>query len=131
MTDIIVKIMIELLLVLALATKQIKQGRFSKRAITIYIACCSMSRLHREICEEVVGGERDRGSPPKIGSIDSGRGSDDCCADLKRGPWSRRQCEGSYGRCGKLARLFPDNFLMAVSLDGKASTDSIRQDLGM
>jgi hypothetical protein len=30
MTDIIVKILIEVLSVLALATKQIKQGRFSK-----------------------------------------------------------------------------------------------------
>jgi len=30
MTDIIVKIMVELLSVLALATKQVKQGRFSK-----------------------------------------------------------------------------------------------------
>jgi hypothetical protein len=34
MTDIIVKIMIELLSVLALATKQIEQGRFSKCAVT-------------------------------------------------------------------------------------------------
>ena len=34
MTDIIVKIMVELLSVLALATKQINQGRFSKCAIT-------------------------------------------------------------------------------------------------
>jgi hypothetical protein len=33
MTDIIVKIMIELLSVLALATTQIRQGRFSKRMI--------------------------------------------------------------------------------------------------
>jgi len=33
MTDIIVKILVELLSVLALATKQIKQGRFSKHAI--------------------------------------------------------------------------------------------------
>ena len=31
MTDVIVQIMVELLSVLALATKQIKQGRFSKR----------------------------------------------------------------------------------------------------
>jgi hypothetical protein len=36
MTDIIVKIMIEILLVLALATKQIKESRFSKCAV-IYI----------------------------------------------------------------------------------------------
>ena len=33
MTDLIVKIMLELLSVLALATKQIRQGRFSKRII--------------------------------------------------------------------------------------------------
>ena len=30
MTDIVVKVMVELLLVLALATKEIEQGRFSK-----------------------------------------------------------------------------------------------------
>jgi hypothetical protein len=34
MTDIIIKIMVELLSVLALASKQIKQGRFSKHAVT-------------------------------------------------------------------------------------------------
>ena len=33
MTDIIVKIMVELLSVLALATKQTKQGRFSRRIL--------------------------------------------------------------------------------------------------
>ena len=33
MTDLIVKIIVELLSVLALATKQIKQGRFSKGAV--------------------------------------------------------------------------------------------------
>ena len=34
MTEIVIKIMVELLSVLALATKQIKQGRFSKCAVT-------------------------------------------------------------------------------------------------
>ena len=34
MSEIIVKIMVELLSVLALATKQIEQGRFSKCAVT-------------------------------------------------------------------------------------------------
>jgi hypothetical protein len=48
MTDIIVKIMVELLSVLALAKKQIEQGRFSK--------CCRIdiargSMFHREVCE--------------------------------------------------------------------------------
>ena len=36
MTDIIIKITVELLSVLALATKQVEQGRFSKCAVHIY-----------------------------------------------------------------------------------------------
>jgi hypothetical protein len=56
MTDIIVKILVEVLSVLALATKEIKQGRFSKCAIT-YIAQGSMWR--REVRQKVVGEERD------------------------------------------------------------------------
>jgi hypothetical protein len=38
MTEVIVKIMLELLSVLALASKQIKQGRFSKCAITFILS---------------------------------------------------------------------------------------------
>jgi hypothetical protein len=38
MTEVIVKIMLELLSVLALASKQIKQGRFSERAITFILS---------------------------------------------------------------------------------------------
>jgi hypothetical protein len=53
MTDIIVKIMVEVLSVLALATKQIKEGRFSKCTIT-YIAHGSM--CHREVCQKAVWG---------------------------------------------------------------------------
>ena len=70
MTDIIVKIMAEFLSVLALATKQVEQGRFSKGAIHINTFYGSM--CHREIRTEVVGGERDRGGSTAIGSIDAG-----------------------------------------------------------
>ena len=42
MTDIIVKIMAELLSVLALATKQIKQGRFSKRILVFEVRLLNM-----------------------------------------------------------------------------------------
>ena len=70
MTDVIVKIMIELLSVLALATKQIEQGRFSKCAVYMYTVCGSICR--REVRAEVVRGERDRGSSTAIGSIDAG-----------------------------------------------------------
>ena len=50
--DLVTKIMVELLSVLALATKQIKQGRFSKCDVGCTLLC---SMCHREIREEVVG----------------------------------------------------------------------------
>jgi hypothetical protein len=51
MTDIIIKIMIELLSVLALATKQIRQGRFSKCAITytLLVAQCSIEKFAKKL----------------------------------------------------------------------------------
>lgn len=51
MREIIVKIMAELLSVLALATNQIKQGRLSEYHImyTTYRSMC-----HREVCEEAI-----------------------------------------------------------------------------
>jgi hypothetical protein len=68
-TDIILQIMIELLSVLALATKQIKQGRFSK---CVVMDTLRRSTCHREIREVVAGEGRDTGCPPEIGSIDQG-----------------------------------------------------------
>ena len=59
MTDIVIKIMVELLSVFALATKQIKQGRFSKY---IVISRYDSSTLYREIREEAARRARDRGS---------------------------------------------------------------------
>ena len=85
MTEVIVKIMVELLSVLALASKQIKEGRFSKWNIT-YIDCSSM--CHREIHEENIGGKRDRIRASKIGSIDPRRGPDDCCTNTGCRPWT-------------------------------------------
>ena len=51
MTDIVVKIMVELLSVLALATKQIKQGRFSKYAAThrLYVAQCTTEKFAKKL----------------------------------------------------------------------------------
>ena len=69
MMDIIVKIFVEFLSVLALATKQVEQGRFSKCAVYAYTICGLM--CHREVCAEVVRGERDRGGSTAIGSIDA------------------------------------------------------------
>jgi hypothetical protein len=44
MMDLIIKIMVELLSVLALATKQIKQGRFSKRAVRYTLLMLNVSQ---------------------------------------------------------------------------------------
>jgi len=54
MTDIIVKIIVELLSVLSLATKQIRQGRFSKRTIFYkpFIAQCSIEKFTKKLFGE-------------------------------------------------------------------------------
>src|SRR5579863_6043522 len=54
MTDIIVKILVELLSVLALATKQIKQGRFSKHIImyNLSVAQCSIEKFTKKLLGE-------------------------------------------------------------------------------
>ena len=54
MTSVIVKIMAELLSVLAIATKQIRQGRFSKHtsACTLPIAHCAIEKFTRKLLGE-------------------------------------------------------------------------------
>jgi len=52
MMDILVRIMAEVLSVLALATKQIKQGRLSKLITPGYLAF--VSKPFREVCQGVV-----------------------------------------------------------------------------
>jgi hypothetical protein len=51
MTDIVIKIMVELLSVLALATKQIKQGRFSKYTVTytLPVAYCTTEKFAKKL----------------------------------------------------------------------------------
>ena len=54
MTDIIVQIMAELVSVLALATKQVKQGRFSEHLIayTLSVAQCSIEKFAKKLLGE-------------------------------------------------------------------------------
>ena len=51
MTDIVLKIMVELLSVLALATKQVKQGRFSKCAVTykLSVTQCIVEKFAKKL----------------------------------------------------------------------------------
>jgi hypothetical protein len=78
LTEIVVKIMVELLSTLALATKQIRQGKPSE------FVCADLSpgsMQYREICEEAFGRERRRGGSSEDRPTYSGRGSDDGGAD--------------------------------------------------
>jgi hypothetical protein len=54
MTDIIVKIIVQLLSVLALATKQIAQKRFSKRTVTytLSVAQCTTEKFAKKLLGE-------------------------------------------------------------------------------
>jgi hypothetical protein len=54
MTDLIVKIMVELLSLLALATKKYKEGRFSKCAViyTLPVAQCATVQLIKKLLED-------------------------------------------------------------------------------
>ena len=88
LTEVIVKIMVELLSVLALASKQIKQGRFSKCPVAYTYPVRDSIIYLREIHQKIAGGGRNRGGSPKIGSIDPGGGSDDRCTNIGRGSWS-------------------------------------------
>ena len=58
------KIIVELLLTLALVTKQIKQGRFSE---FVLVGKMLNSLQDRENGDEASGRKRDRGSPPEAG----------------------------------------------------------------
>jgi len=62
MSGILTKIMVKVLSVLSLATKQIKQGRLSMPFCIIIIAL--FVTRPRKVCEETVGRERDRGRTP-------------------------------------------------------------------
>jgi hypothetical protein len=58
LTNVLVKITVELLYTLALATKQVKQGRLSEFVLVgMRLSLRHDSTKHREICEEASGGE--------------------------------------------------------------------------
>jgi hypothetical protein len=72
--QILLKIMVELMSALAIATKEVNEGLLSEFILIIK----SISNIPlREICEETTGRKRVREDPPEAGSTQSGRGSGD------------------------------------------------------
>ena len=64
LTDVLIKIIVELIATLALATKQVKQGRFSE---FILVVTTVDSVVHREIYGQASWREGYRGGNPEIG----------------------------------------------------------------
>jgi len=64
LTDILVKIMVELLSTLALATNEVKRGRLSELALAGVVLC---STLRREVFPKASRRERHRGDAPEYG----------------------------------------------------------------
>ena len=77
MRCIIVKIMVEVLTILAIATKEAKRGRFSESmwCISVYLTILA-DMLFRKVLYEVDGKQRRRGQPGEVGQIDTRRGTD-------------------------------------------------------
>ena len=98
MMEIIVKIMVEMLAILAQAKKQVKQGRFSKCSLTLSIARGHYHiTRYRAICKETVGRQRDRKNHAEIGPTHPGRDPHDGGAHLGGGLRPYEQYESGHG----------------------------------
>ena len=95
MTEIVVKIMVELLSTLALATKQIQQGKPSE---FVFDDDFSGSMQYREICKEAFWREWCRGGSSETRPTYSGGGSDDGGADARGRLWTYPESEGGHRR---------------------------------
>jgi hypothetical protein len=97
MNEMIVKILIELLSTLALATKQTKEGKLSESVIGgCNLLADSMKR--RKACKEAPWRDENQGNGPKTGSTDAGRGSHDHDACPRSCSWSCPEYERGNGR---------------------------------
>ena len=129
MIETMVKIMVELLGVLSLATKQINQGRLST-------SCSTFSSLldgltpHREIRKKATGRDGYRIGSSTSRSTHSRRVEDDHCPDTQRSVWSGHQHGSRDGRCVHRLFVYCLCGTMRNRVDGKSSTDDIRETLG-
>jgi len=92
MTDTIVKIMVEVLLILAIVTKEIKRNKASKLKLPL----CSGQRLgsrlllkFRKVFEEAGGQNGYRGCPAEARKFDATGSSDGYCAKFESHTWRR------------------------------------------
>jgi hypothetical protein len=127
MTDIIVKIMIELLSVLALATKQINQGRFSKCAAT-NVAYSSM-RVTEKFAKSVLGENKIEAVLQRLDRLTQDEAQISAAQTL--GVVHRLVGSMKVVMEGAACCMIAVDTSLKVCSDGKTSTDSIRQGLSM
>lgn len=81
-TEMVAKILAELLSTLALAIKHIKQGTEGRPGESVFTSNWVLpDSMQRREVRKILGGERHQRGSPKAGPIHSGRGSDNCSAD--------------------------------------------------
>ncbi len=128
-TNIIVKIMIELLSVLALAMKQMKQGRFSRCTVT-YTLPMTQSAVEK-FTKKLLGESEVEAVLMRLDRLtqDEARVAVAQTLGVVHGLVGnvRVVMEGTYS----LHDWLLISYVMRIRSDGKASTDGIRQDLGM
>ena len=81
MVDIITQIMVEVLNILGIATKEIRQGRMSKLLLYNFVAVDRT--IFRKVSQETDWKDRYRGCAEKAGQADARGGSNGCCASFE------------------------------------------------
>ena len=127
MTDIIIKIMVQLLSVLALATKQIKQGRFSEYPVTY--TTLATQRAAEKFAKKLLGDSEVEAVVQRLDRLtqEESRMAATQTLGVVHGLVDNMKVVMEGTEC---LQLFSYIVLKICSVDGKASTDSIRQDLG-
>ena len=90
MTNMIVDIMVEVLTILAMATKEVKRGRLSEFSVLCRFTIFA-SRRCRKVSQEVGWEHRRRGQPAEVGQIDTRRGPDGICGATEGHTYRRWQ----------------------------------------
>lgn len=91
MTDTIVKIMVEVLLILAIVTKEIQWNKASKSKLPLLWAAIGITLTveFRKGFEEIGGQNGYRGCPAETREIDARGSLDGCCARFESHTWRR------------------------------------------
>ena len=95
MTDIVVEIMVEVLTILAIATQEVKRGRFSELKSSVYSRFLT-ERLFRKVSLQIDGKQRHRELLGEVGQIDTRRSMDGICGAAEDD--TLRQCKCNGGR---------------------------------